>query len=706
MAKFRFLAVCIALVTGGPRAYAQEFPERVRVGLHIVSEGGATIAGATLEVALMGEPSEASVSGIETVSTGDTVFLDLRPGLEYRVRVAAPGHRTRTADFVPSEGATFRMVLALDPYSLPPIVASADHGDAFEARSVYQTRFAEESLTYATVGEWLRDVPGVSMRGRGPGGAQVLSVRGSRPEDVLVLLDGAPLNDPLTGRADLSMIPTSTLEMGTLVQGASSQRYGSGAGAGVLLLTSRAGHGTGLSGGIRVASFGGAGVDVQADASNGDRRLGVSLSAARAENDFPFRNPVATEEIAELRTNADAESLHGAVHAASGPIFGSIRFDNTERGVPGRAGTSLFDEARARDLSWTAAAGISLPAFQGSASYGRHRLEYRAASSDPYSRQEVRDLRMAGEVRVPSTPVTLGARVTRELVEGDAIEGSPGRTVVGGRLAAALATGRFLIDPALSVDATEGGAVASPEIGITWTPDAKAQLWARAGQGFRLPAFGDLYFASQYQLRPNPDLEAERITLDSELGVRFRTAAGGIRLEATVSGWARRTENPIIWLSSSAALWSPRNVGELRARGLDAAVELGARDAGKSGWRAQFAGTWQSSRVGFGTNRNSLPYEPSTSGRISIEGWVGSAGARADVRHTGARTTSLAATRLLPGFTTMDLSARYHFDVGSLLVTAFSRLENVLDREYTLIELYPEPGRQFTFRLEATRDIR
>lgn len=663
------------------------------------------VTGASLEVFLLGEPSGMPVPVTEMVSAGDTVFLDLRPGREYRIRVDAPGHRSRTDEFVAAKATTHRVVLALDPYGLPPIVASPDYGDAFETRSVYQTRFSEEALTYATVGEWLRDLPGVSIRGRGPGGAQVLSVRGSRPEDVLVLLDGAPLNDPLTGRADLSMIPTSTLEMGTLVQGSSSQRYGSGAGAGVLLLTSRAGYGTGLSGGFRMTSFGGAGVDLQADATKGARRLGVSLSAAKAENDFPFRNPVLAGEVTELRRNADARSLHGAVHGASGPAFASFRVDNTERGVPGRAGTSLFDQARAEDLSWTAAGGISRPSFQGSASFGWHRLGYRATSSDPYSTQEARELRVAGEVALPTTPLTLGARVTRELLEGDAIEGSPGRTVVGGRLAAALATGEWRIDPALAVDATEGGAVASPEVGITWTPDGKAQLWLRAGQGFRLPTFGDLYFTSQYRLRPNPDLEAERISADTELGVRFRTTVGGSRLEARSSAWARRTENPIIWLSSSAALWSPQNVGELWARGVDAQVELGTRDLGNAGWRAQFAGSWQTSRVGFGSNRNSLPYEPSTTGRISVEAWVGATGARVDLRYTGTRTTSLAATRLLEGFTTMDLSARHQIDAGSLMVTLYGRMENALDRRYQLTELYPEPGRQFTLHLEAGRHV-
>jgi outer membrane receptor protein involved in Fe transport len=699
------VVLCVGLLSGPPGpASAQDVEMPVMVGVHLVSEGGSAVAGAILTVVLVGGPADTTARVFE-VAQGDTAFLVLRPGTAYRVHVTAPGHRSRTEDVVISKATTLRLVLAIDPYNLPPIVAAAGVGDETRARSVYSARFRDESLTYATVGEWLRDVPGVSLRGGGPGGVEVLSVRGSRPEDVLVLLDGAPLNDPLTGRADLSMIPTSTLETATLVQGASSQRYGSGAGAGVLLLTSREGDGTGVSGGLRMGSFGGLGLDLKADVAEGERRLGITLSASRAENDFSFRNPVVPSAGSELRTNADAASIHGAFHLASGPAFVSFRVDGSERGLPGRAGTSLFDEARGEDRSWTAAAGVDLPAIQGSASYGWHRLGYRASPLDPGSAHEVSEFRLAGDTRLPGTPFTLGARATRELVTGDAIQGAPGRTVVGGRLAADLLSGRFRIEPAIALDVAEAGAAVSPDVAITWNPNARTQLWARAGQGYRLPTFGDLYFESRYQLRPNPDLEAERISLDSELGVTAWTEAGGTRIEARASGWARRTENPIIWLSSAAALWSPQNVGELRASGLDVQVSLGTSEPRRTGWRAQLGGTWQSSRVGFGGNRNPLPYEPTMTGRLSLEGWIGATGGRVDIRRTGSRTTSLAATRSLERFTTVDLSTRYHFDAGSLRITLFGRMENVLDQHYQLMELYPEPGRHFTFRLEARRHI-
>ena len=665
---------------------------------------GYGVTGASATVEDVSAASESPTLVGRFAAEGATISVRLAVGREYRIQVEAPGHRGRATVVSPTGAATLRLVLPVDPYELPPILATAGAGDLdWPARSVFQANFANESLTYATVEEWLRDVPGATLRGRGPGGAQVLSVRGSRPEEVLVLLDGVPLNDPLTGRANLAMIPTSTLESGTLVHGTASQRYGSGAAAGVLLLTSRTGHGSGVGAGVRAESFGGMGLDLQAETAGKEGRLALSLSTAKADNDFSFPNPALPGGATEVRTNADAKSMHGALSSSSGPVFASLRFDRAERGVPGRAGTRVFADARAEDRSWIAATGLELPVVRGSASYGWHRLGYRASSRDAVSAQEVRELRVAGDMDLPSTPVTLGTRITREEVKGDAIAGAPGRTSVGARLAAGLASGRFRVDPAVSVDVAGDRVVASPEVSATWLPNQETRIWGRVGQGYRLPTFGDLYFASQYQLRANPDLEAERTSFDSELGVSVRVTSGTVEFETSASAWARRTENPIVWLASSVALWSPRNLGELRAAGLDIQVELASRRRARFGWRAQLVGTLQRSRVGFGSNRNPLPYEPGSAGRASLEAWSGATGLRLDVRYTGSRSTSLAATRSLDGFTTVDLATRHHLDVGSLRIGLFAGIENILDQRYELIELFPEPGRNFTLRLEARR---
>ena len=704
-----FLAVTVAGFWADPTlSHAQETATgEVTLVVTLVSEGGEILRAGRVRLDEVGDVTAAQGQARGTEAHDGTVTLRLRRGATYTLVVGAPGHRERAIELSAERSGALRVVLSIDPYELPAIEATTPGGAVGAAvRAVHQVRFDDQSLTYSTVGEWLADVPGVSVRRRGPGGQQVVSVRGSRPEAVLVLLDGVPLNDPLTGRADLSGIPTSTLESGTLVRGAASQRFGSGAAAGALLLTSRMGSGTGIGGGVRMESYGSRGVDVRADVSDGGRRLGLTVAATRAENDFSYRNPVLPGSPIETRSNADISTVNVAFHGASGPVHASVRADRAERGVPGRIGTSLFETARADDRSWTVAAGVDETSWRASVSYGSHRLGYRASSSTAETAQTVGDFRLAGDVQLdPGIPVTLGARLSHETVAGAAIEGRPARTVVGGYAALALSMQGIRVDPAVSLDVARGVYAFSPDLTVTWLAGAATRIWTRVGQGFRLPTFGDLYFASQYRVRPNANLEPERITLDAELGGSTSVSTGALRVEASGAAWLRHTEDPIVWLASSVAVWSPQNLGQLRSSGLE--VELGVmapRPRGV-GWRVQVAGTLQRSRVGFGQNRNPLPYEPSAAGRLTLETWWGPSGARLDVRYTGPRTTSVAATRSIGGYTTFDVSASHSLKARHMRLGLIARIENVLDQRYELIELYPEAGRRFVLRLEARRAV-
>jgi hypothetical protein len=85
----------------------------------------------------------------------------------------------------------------------------------------------------SNLGQALDGWEGIAIR-RGAGGAAEPQVRGGAPDEVLVLLDGFPVNDPFTGRADLSRIPTAGVERVTLVPGAQGPREGNRAISGVI----------------------------------------------------------------------------------------------------------------------------------------------------------------------------------------------------------------------------------------------------------------------------------------------------------------------------------------------------------------------------------------------------------------------------------------------------------------------------------------
>lgn len=88
----------------------------------------------------------------------------------------------------------------------------------------------------------LQKIPGISFSSSG-GGGQTRSVflRGARAEDTLVLLDGTPLNDPLSpSRAfDFSQVPSSDIERVEILKGPQGVLYGSDAMGGVVEFVSR-----------------------------------------------------------------------------------------------------------------------------------------------------------------------------------------------------------------------------------------------------------------------------------------------------------------------------------------------------------------------------------------------------------------------------------------------------------------------------------
>lgn len=92
------------------------------------------------------------------------------------------------------------------------------------------------SLPVNSVDELLRFLPGVEVQQRGPQGSQSnIILRGGTFQQVLVIIDGVKLNDPITGHFN-SYIPIhpSEIERVEILKGAASAIYGSEAVGGVI----------------------------------------------------------------------------------------------------------------------------------------------------------------------------------------------------------------------------------------------------------------------------------------------------------------------------------------------------------------------------------------------------------------------------------------------------------------------------------------
>jgi len=93
---------------------------------------------------------------------------------------------------------------------------------------------------FATVEEVLEQTPGVRIRRFGGlGSYSTASIRGSKSEQVLVLLDGVRLNSAERGAVDLSTIPLRQVERIEVTRGGGAARFGTGAEGGVISITTR-----------------------------------------------------------------------------------------------------------------------------------------------------------------------------------------------------------------------------------------------------------------------------------------------------------------------------------------------------------------------------------------------------------------------------------------------------------------------------------
>jgi len=160
---------------------------------------------------------------------------------------------------------------------------------------------------------------------------------------VLVLVDGFPVNDPLTGRADLSRIASREVAEVTLVPGAQTVRAGNRAVAGVLLVETR--RDVRPEGATWVASHTARGLRL--GGSSGP--VTVSASGEREAENFAYSVPEVRGGGESIRRNAGGEQ-YAAAATITGPVEIVLRGSLADRGLPGTT-TNPTPSAHAEDRS-------------------------------------------------------------------------------------------------------------------------------------------------------------------------------------------------------------------------------------------------------------------------------------------------------------------------------------------------------------------
>jgi outer membrane cobalamin receptor len=627
---------------------------------------------------------------------------------------------------------------SLPVYVLDPVVVVGEAWGIGEGAPAAASVIAGSTLARAgmlRLADALRTVPGVRVARFGaPGSFAAVSVRGTRSEQVVVLVDGRRLTTAQGGGVDLGSIDVATLERVEVLRGGASALYGANALGGVIHLVTRPPAG---SGGTSLRLEGGS-FGTAAGAARYGRTLGkggrlwLKGHGMRTGGDYSYED----RGIEVGRDNAAAHGMGtaGGLHvplASTGSLNLDCGLETSEQGVPG---TIEFPTPAAHRADRRASAAAELALFDHPAaatrvvaggrldrqrrSYSdedrgiddRHlnqsaavelRIDRSFASNEPSPPLSAPDTGAAAAISAASRRLlTAGVELRRDAL-ASTTDGNPVRQSAGMYLRGHLGRGRLLFAPAARLDASSDFApFLSARLAVGLDLPAGHDVRLSAARSYRPPSFDDLFFPDVGGALGNPALRPER-AFDLELGLG-RTF--GRRSAIRSSGFWQQIEDLILWSPGPDGRWRPHNVGRAVLKGIELEGRTAMAIAGLAG-PVEVAASLDlldaRNRTGeTNVDGRRLPYRPGVAGRLEvalpptpklrlIAAWQ--AVSRSFVTPSN--------TKSVPGHGVIDVTAEHWL---SERIIASLAVLNLADVEAVDVRDYPLPGREWRLGLRLS----
>lgn len=426
----------------------------------------------------------------------------------------------------------------------------------------------------------------------GFGQLKTMSIRGSSSDQVVILLDGVRLNNPIGGGVDLSTIPTNYVDKFEVIRGGASAFAGTDALGGVVNIVTKPTDEPFTFGSATYGSYETFLLNLGRAQKIGNFSYLLSFAHAQSKGDFKFKS---VNDLTVTRINNDfhAESLLGkaAYEFESGWEISLLNeFFYDDRGVPG-LGEFQQPDAEQKDARNLTSVNISkdefikpeldlditlfnrydylkytnpmptigVPIYTLSKTYAfgvNPRLTWFA----PYNQIFTFATEARGEF-LENEDYNNPKRFTYSAFAGDEIT---------------FFDEILLISPVLRLDIwtthqndTTTDVGFSPKLGVIVSPKNYLSFKTNVGRSFRAPSFGELFFPEEGFIGGNPDLKPET-AYDFDIGVLLSHPKAALE----VTYFRNHIDDLILFVFISAQRIEPRNVGNVDEQGVETSLIL------------------------------------------------------------------------------------------------------------------------------------
>jgi len=549
---------------------------------------------------------------------------------------------------------------------------------------------------------------GVFVKSYGLGSSATTSIRGGSASHTAVTWNGLPLQSPMLGQLDFSLLPMLFVDEAQLQRGGNTASWGSGALGGTVGLLNEPLPYEGAEAGLRatLGSFGLWDQQVRARWRGQKWSLNTRLFHRQARNDFDYQlsnGERRQQEHAALQQQGVLQEVYWqASERQRLALLAWWQTANRELPPLTTQNTSLAsqrDSTLRTSLQWrylgdNAVWHLRLGWFREAIDYRDELIQLRSPSHFHTLLGEAEgqwqlsaDTELeAGFFYNYTNAQADGYRDNRPQQDRQALFASLrhqwGALSLQGSLRQALVDGQLApFVPALGLE-------------YQWLPRLKAQLSLR--RNYRIPTLNDLYW------RPggNPGLKPEEgWSIEGGASLDWPALFGG-SLRYSATAFNRYIDNWILWgLVEGQPFFSANNLTKVHSRGLEQRLrwkkQMGANT------RLRLYGGYDYIRS---TNEvaleqpslaagEQLAYTPEHQAFALLE-WEWKA-LRFSYQHRWVGRVRSLNNNQLPGYQLGHLQGQYQWAWQACRLQAFARLDNLWDADYRILDRRPMPGRHY-----------
>jgi outer membrane receptor for ferrienterochelin and colicins len=594
----------------------------------------------------------------------------------------------------------FPQDVALDKIVVTPSRIEESSGDVGRVVDVVTSQEIE-SEGAQDLADALTDFTSVNISSYGgPNATKSVRMRGSTAAQVLVLMDGRPINNPRDGEADLSNIPLDDIARVEVMHGPGSNLYGSSAMGGVVNIITKKPPKEGMKTEL-YSSFGTARTYVER-MLNGARisKFGYLISGGYQSSQGFRENSEFNAKDCNLKLEYEPNSENN-LKLNSG-------FYKSRAGAPGSTSWPDTDDKqnmlkRFFDFNWSfrpdERTGLSAKAYQN-----YDRLEF-IENSTTYTKDihatTVRgfDLQLDKQL-LEVYGIVCGFNYVKNM--NDSTTSAKHKYNVS---AGYLENRLDLFDKKLNLnlsarvdDYSNFGTEVNPSLSALYKLNEGIKFHGLISRSFRAPTFNDLFWPANYYYyggklvggeEGNPNLKPEK-GITKELGVEVKMNR---YLVSGLTYFRSDYKQLIQWSPDENAVWRPENVSSVTIDGIELENKIFISD--NLGLDINY--TYLIARDE--DTHKYLVYQPMNKVDTCLR-YNGYNGLTVELKgqFTGQRFGNATNTDKVKQFFVLGLSISKKFKTG---VTCFAYIDNLLNRKYEVNRGYPMPGFSFNGGLKA-----